>query len=143
MNVRTYERARDRDALSSIYLESRTAAFHWLPSSAFGLDDFERDTEGETILVLETGKQPLAFSSSWVPERFLHHLYVAPTAIGSGCGSLLLNETIRRFGTPFRLKCLSRNGSALAFYRKRGWTVIGRGEADEGAYLELEYSGDG
>ena len=38
----------------------------------------------------------------------------------------------------YRLKCLTRNRNALAFYAASGFVTIGEGISDEGAYHLLE-----
>jgi len=137
--IEAFRPERDRERLREIYLDSRRTAFHWMKADAFALDDFERDTAGEAILVADVSGRVTGFSSTWTAERFLHHLYLDPTARGHGHGSRLLAATIERFGTPMRLKCLTRNAPALRFYLARGFRAVGRGTGDDGDFLELEY----
>lgn len=133
----------DDTGLAVIYLESRTATFNWLDAREFSLSDFERDTKGELVLVAELEGSVVGFSSSWTPENFLHHLYVAPSRTGCGVGSALLDATLRRLGRPARLKCKSLNVRAMAFYRSRGWRTIEHGETEGDPYHLLEFVGDG
>ena len=132
---------RHREPLARIYLDSRTRTFSWLDTTTYQLSDFERDTDGESILVLED-LAILGFSSVWESDRFLHHLYVEPSKIGNSLGSQLLDSTIQRFGLPMRLKCLSQNHRALRFYSSRGWKTIRESLGVDGYYFEMEVTDD-
>jgi GNAT superfamily N-acetyltransferase len=138
MNIRAQD-VRDIPHLRRVYLDSRRASFGWMDTSKLDLADFDQDTSGELVLVAEDNGRIQGFSSSWVPDRFIHHLYVDPPFMGSGVGSLLLEATVRSLGVPVRLKCLCLNQSALRFYMRRGWQVSGQGTADDENYYELEY----
>ena len=126
-----------RVALQNIYLQARKATYTWLDTSDYRLGDFERDTDGESILVVQD-QQVAGFSSVWLPERFLHHLYLSPDRIGEGYGHLLLRETMASLSGPMRLKCLAKNLRALSFYKTHGWQIIGEGHGDDGLYYEME-----
>ena len=126
-------------ALRRLYLDARTVAFSWLDTSTFGYDDFDKDTEGESILVLRDHQQVLGFSSVWQPEGFLHHLYLAPHVVRKGHGTELLKQTVASVSGVVRLKCLSLNTTALKFYKANHWQVIGEGHGDDGHYYEMEH----
>ncbi|MCW1926573.1 GNAT family N-acetyltransferase [Luteolibacter arcticus] len=129
----------DQATLSDLYLRSRRTAFTWRDPAAFQLDDFARDTEGELIHLAESlSGEILGFLSLWEPDRFIHHLFIAPDHLRQGIGQALLADLLQRLPGPFRLKCLTANLPALAFYRGLGWTEIERGTSDDGDYLQLE-----
>ena len=136
--IREY-RVSDVQRLSEIYLSSRRATFDWIDEERFGLVDFHRDTVGERIKVIERAGEAVGFSASWLPKRFIHHLYVAPAYTGEGGGSLLLAATVEMLGRPVALKCLSRNRGALRFYLSRGWSVVGGGRSGNGEFYRLVY----
>lgn len=50
IQIRQYQES-DRPFLRTLYLASRQAAFSWLDEERFRLEDFDRSTLGETILV--------------------------------------------------------------------------------------------
>ncbi len=56
------------------------------------LDDFDRDTLEEYILFAEENDYLLSFASLYVPNRFIHNLFVHPIAAGKGVGDLLLER---------------------------------------------------
>jgi ribosomal protein S18 acetylase RimI-like enzyme len=140
MNIREYQEE-DLGALRSIYFRSRSAAFHWLAGRRYEVLDFDRDTQGELVLIAEAHGKIVGFSSSWLPDRFVHNLYVDPAHIGEGIGGRILEATIGAIGVPARLKCLSRNERALRFYRSQGWYVVGCGSSEDGDFFEMEFGG--
>lgn len=111
----------DRPFLRDIYLQCRTETFHWLDASAYQPEDFDRDTKGELILVAEQDGVVLGFIAAWVPNNFIHHLYIHPDAVRKGWGRQLLSACEARLDKPIRLKCLEKNQAGLAFYLAQGW----------------------
>ncbi|OWA33557.1 GNAT family N-acetyltransferase [Saccharibacillus sp. O16] len=132
----------DYPQLRNIYLDSRRQSFHWEDADQMTLEDFDRHTSEELILVAEEDEQILGFASLYVPERFVHNLFVHPNAAGRGAGDQLLKQSIEVLGTPVTLKCVSENHKALAFYQKRGWKpVVEEGEPDA-KYWVMRYDAD-
>ena len=120
--VRSFKK-NDSQALANIYLKCRLDTFHWVPKEEFKLDDFEKDTEGEKILVLTSDSIPVGFIAIWIQDHFIHHLFVDPSYQGKGCGLALLTEGLKIVGRPARLKCVVRNSRACKFYEKYGWKI--------------------
>lgn len=134
-------RAADRSALARLYLASRRHAFHWLPADACALADFEAATAGEEILVAERDGELLGFASVWLPDSFLHHLFVAPGHLRQGVGRALLDACATLPGGCTTLKCLVRNTAALRFYAAQGWRAEAEGGAGDDAWLLLRKHG--
>ncbi|WP_144556776.1 GNAT family N-acetyltransferase [Bacillus pumilus] len=131
----------DYPQIREIYLASRRQSFHWLNAEDMNLHDFDHDTLEEQIFLVEESNQILGFISLYVPDRFIHLLFVHPEAAGQGAGDLLLKHAIKVLGTPVTLKCVSDNHNALSFYQKRGWkAVVEEGEQGE-RYWVLVYDG--
>ena len=95
--------------MRQIYLDSRRESFHWANTDKMTLDDFDRDTLEEQILLAEENGNILGFASLYVPNRFIHNLFVHPGAAGKGIGDLLLKRAVAELGTPVTLKCVSEN----------------------------------
>jgi GNAT superfamily N-acetyltransferase len=134
--------AKDSAVLARIFMESRLAAFYWQNPARFRLEDFDKETTGEAVFVAEdsSGKL-LGFISVWEPDRFVHHLYIAPDQQRRGIGKRLLESLSTWLPLPYQLKCKARNEPACAFYRKNGWVETGRGTDEQGEYLVLELHG--
>lgn len=127
----------DLPRLSEIYLSSRRENFRWLDEQVLGRADFLQDTRDERVLVAQQGADIVGFSSVWVADNFIHHLYVAPGSTGRGVGARLLVATLDGLGRPASLKCLTRNERALAFYAHHGFHVMARDRGEEGEYFEM------
>ena len=130
--------SKDDDDLEEIFLIARRQAFYWMDPQQFNLNDFKFQTEGESIYLAETPEHKLAgFISIWEPENFVHHLYVHPDYQNLGVGKKLVQNVVNLFGLPLRLKCLSKNTKALAFYFSQNWIEKGKSEGENGEYLNL------
>lgn len=130
----------DREALEAIYRECRAEAA-WLPPVAREDSDFARDTAGETLFVAAgTDDNPLGFLSVWAPDRFVHHLYVRSESRNRGIGKALLGYLRTQLPMPWKLKCLTANDAALAFYESQGWRNVSSDVGAEGPYFVLEKS---
>jgi GNAT superfamily N-acetyltransferase len=130
----------DRPAMAAIYLQCLAEA-DWMPESFKVGVDFDRDTEGELLFVVERGGEVVGFVSFWEPESFIHHLYVAPSAQERGVGSLLLMKLQHHVRLPWRLKCSQDNEWAHRFYLSRGWVQLELGDSDAGPYRLMEWAG--
>lgn len=131
----------DRPAMAAIY-HGCVATAHWIPESARGSADFDRDTEGEVLFVVEQGGRLLGFASIWEQDSFIHHLYVVGHAQGLGVGSLLLTQLLHHVPLPWRLKCSCANVRAHAFYLARGWIDLELGDSEAGPYHLMEWGGE-
>lgn len=121
-NIRQYC-SEDKKQVAQIYLTCRQETFDWRPTSEFLLEDFDKDTEGEVILVAELNGAPVGFISTWVQDDFIHNLFVAPSYQSEGIGELLLQEALKLIQRPARLKCVVQNTKACRFYEKHGWEI--------------------
>jgi ribosomal protein S18 acetylase RimI-like enzyme len=129
----------DRNALRNIYLISRKQTFTWFDTAGYTLNDFDKDTGGERMLVADEEGAILGFISCWLPDNFIHHLFVHPAYIHRGVGKALLNEAMAMLHKPVTLKCLTRNENALVFYRSQGWQIEEKGEGKPGDYFLMSY----
>lgn len=101
------------------------------------LASFEAETKGETLLVAEVGNRIVGFVSIYLPQSFVHHLYVDPALQGRGIGGALLAQAVALAGGQASLKCQTRNGDAVAFYRRLGWRDAEQGESEFGPWIRL------
>ncbi|GGG64627.1 GNAT family N-acetyltransferase [Paenibacillus radicis (ex Gao et al. 2016)] len=113
-------RKQDYPELRKIYLESRQQNFHWVNRSEMASEDFDRDTVEEQIIVAEDNSRIVGFSSLYLPENFIHNLFVHPSYTSKGVGGKLLHHALETMNKPIRLKCISENDRALKFYDNNG-----------------------
>lgn len=137
MKIRAFNE-NDREALRDIFLRSRIAAFHWLDTSAYTLNDFDEATLGEKIWVAENENVTVGFISAWLPDNFIHHLFVHPGFVNKGFGKGLLNACLAHLARPVTLKCLERNQKAITFYQLQGWEIESKDVDVTGAYFLLK-----
>lgn len=130
---------KDRGALQEIYFESRKSAFDWLDNFSFKKNNFDRDTDGECIWVATVKDKPVGFISAWEPENFIHNLFVHPSNIGMGVGSVLLHVCLEKIGRPASLKCLEKNIGARNFYLSKGWKIVSSCNGPDGQYQLMQF----
>jgi GNAT superfamily N-acetyltransferase len=130
-------RPADAPACADIFDRSWHAGHPYAPRR-IDLAAFERAVEDRSVIVVEADGVVLGFAAVHLPERFVHHLYVEPTAFGRGIGRALLDGAVRLAGGPATLKCQTRNGRAMAFYLRAGWIGGETGEeADTGPWQRM------
>ncbi|MGL4249905.1 MAG: GNAT family N-acetyltransferase [Aeromonas sp.] len=113
----------DMPSLARLFLAARRETFYWVDPTLFELNDLTHQSEGEQIWVAEHGDTLCGFISIWLPDSFVHHLYVAPEWQGRGLGRALLASGLAACPLPASLKVAERNTAAIAFYRRLGWQV--------------------
>jgi ribosomal protein S18 acetylase RimI-like enzyme len=128
----------DRELLEALYRKCRAEAT-WLPSAARDNSDFARDTAGEKLFVaVGSDNNPVGFLSVWEPNRFIHHMYAQSELRDRGIGKALLRSLSNELPMPWKLKCLTANDRALAFYTSQGWRKVSSDVCEEGPYFVLE-----
>ena len=125
----------DKPRLAEIFLVARRHAFPWILPSRFKLNDFKRETEGETIIVAECDGKIAGFASVWEPDGFVHHLYVDPKMHRRGIGRALIAGLVEIADKPLELKCQTNNKPAMAFYRRLGFRTADSGVSDMGPWI--------
>jgi GNAT superfamily N-acetyltransferase len=131
-------RKSDYDSLRKLFLKERQNTFHWLDPLEFKLNDFDRYTKGEVILVAILDDIPVGFISIWMKGNFIHHLYIDQNQQGNGIGTELLKAAIQKTKLPLTLKCLENNTKAVEFYLKKGFFAVERGQSEHGGYILFE-----
>ena len=106
-----------------------------LETRVMSRQEFSQSVRGEKTLLACRDETVVGFASVWVPDRFVHHLYIEAVCQGQGIGPALLAACGERFGGPLNLKCAVANTRASAFYDRQGWVVRSQGMGTEGPYL--------
>ncbi|MEX6687089.1 GNAT family N-acetyltransferase [Danxiaibacter flavus] len=139
MNIIIIEsRPSDQPDLRMLFLKERQKTFAWKDAASFHPDDFDKETEGETILVALCDNRLVGFISIWLPDNFIHHLFVDSAYQNLGIGGKLLEKAIEKTGLPVSLKCLELNTKAVAFYTGKGFTEKAKGGEGEESYILFE-----
>jgi ribosomal protein S18 acetylase RimI-like enzyme len=131
-------REEDIDALRNLYLKARLTTFSWIDTLQFQLSDFEKETEGEYVLVALEEEMLVGFVSVWLADNFIHHLYVDEKYHNQNIGTQLLKAVFDKINSPIRLKCEENNTKAIRFYRQKGFVEKGRGQSKFGTYILFE-----
>jgi len=135
-SIRPFDPA-DADSCIRIFDRAWHAAHPYAPRT-IDRAVFERETQEETILVAETpGHGVIAFGAVHLPGKFIHHLYVEPSAHGRGIGKTLLARLVETAGGEATLKCQTKNPAALAFYARLGWTPGEAGASSFGPWVRM------
>jgi ribosomal protein S18 acetylase RimI-like enzyme len=130
----------DLPALRELYLKVRQATFTWFDTSHYQLSNFDTDIAGEYTLVAHIENELAGFVSAYLPDNFIHHLYVDRTYQKRGVGTELLKAILEKLKLPVGLKCLENNGNAVDFYEKYGFKPIKKGVSVEGVFILYEYN---
>jgi GNAT superfamily N-acetyltransferase len=125
-------------ALRELFLIVRQNTFTWADTASFNLLDFDKETEGEYVLIAICDNSLVGFISVWPVDNFIHHLYIDEKYQKKGIGTALLNAALAKTKLPVRLKCIENNIKAVNFYKKNGFVEKGRGTAEEGAFILFE-----
>lgn len=128
----------DTEYLKELYLRVRIETFYWEDPKRFDLEDLEKDTPEEEIMIAEIDGAVAGFISVWPPESFVHHLYIDKTFRGKGIGRLLLDDALKKYPRPLKLKCPIQNDPAIQFYKKLGWEVLEEAMGAFGPYYLMQ-----
>lgn len=130
----------DQSTLAEMYCRLNTETFTWMPARSFSIEDFNKDTMGEDILVASLNGRLLGFVSVLSAESLIHHLYVDSKTQGQGLGKLLLDSGIQFINkNPVYLNCRAKNERALNFYKKYGFKIDSKTEGPPDAYYSLKF----
>ena len=143
ITVRPFEQE-DELGCSRIMANAMSQAFYWTKVGGVDINYFRTITAEENLIVAELAGQIVGFASIYVPDNFLHHLYVEPEFQGKGAGTALLQEMHSIIGSDVALKCLVQNKTARGFYVANGWVedsdIGGRDELGEWLWLRITKS---
>ncbi|WP_439555993.1 GNAT family N-acetyltransferase [Dyadobacter sp.] len=130
----------DRAELAALYEQVMRETFYWFDEARLNEVSFDDDTESEFIVVARVGEKLAGFASVWLPDNFIHHLYIDSAFQGMGIGKALLGNVVKRLQGNATLKCLVLNSRAVQFYKKNGWKQISMGDSDDGEYILFAYN---
>lgn len=129
----------DAPRVAEIYLESRKrylsyaplahtdeAIHSWISSQLIPTGAVTVVARGERVVgFVAISKDPC--------HGWIDHIYLDPSTVGMGLGSLLLEHAKLTLGSPIRLYTFQQNADARRFYRRHGFREI---ELSDGALNE-------
>ena len=120
----------DSERIADIYLASRR---RYIPYAPIVHTDAEVRLWIRTKLI-PSGLVTVVFGDDGVKgfvalsqdhtHGWIDHLYLDPSVVGKGLGTLLLAEAKKILGSPIRLYTFQRNEDARRFYRRYGFREI-------------------
>lgn len=125
----TIRKAKEEDlvSLEILFQLTRQKTFTSVDPDEFKIDDYKKSVEGEEVWIAEVHEKIVGFVSLWLPDNFVHNLFIHPYWQGKGIGSLLLKKAEERLSFPIELKVTINNFKACLFYEKHGWQKISIG----------------
>lgn len=129
----------DLEELREIFFTVRRNTFHWIAPEELKLSDFDESTKDELILAAFIKNKIVGFISIWVPDKFIHNLFVSQDFQDKGVGTALINEAIKRVGLPLTLKCVKSNTKAFNYYKSHNWKTEKEEMGNEGLYYLMKY----
>lgn len=129
----------DSERIADIYLASRKRYLSYAPLAH--TDSAVRSwiryqlipTGNVTIVSVDGSVRGFLAVSKDSSYGWIDHVYLDPSAVGMGLGSLLLREAKSLLGAPIRLYTFQQNQGARRFYRKHEFREI---EYSDGALNE-------
>jgi GNAT superfamily N-acetyltransferase len=130
-------RSEDAEQCARVFERAWNAGHPYAPRM-IGMAEFLLAIRDRNVVVARTGAgRVVGFAGVYVPDRFIHHLYVDPAWSGGGIGRGLLAHALHLAGGRATLKCQVRNEGALRFYEREGWRFGERGETDGELWVRL------
>lgn len=127
--------AEDAEALATLFLDARDAAYPAIPRPVHPSADVRRwlrsrfDREGVEVWLAERDAVPLALLL--LEGDWLHSLYVDPRLTGQGIGSTLLDVAKALRPRGLGLWVFESNQGALRFYRRHGFGEVRRTDGSD------------
>ena len=120
----------DAERIAEIYLVSRKQYVSFAPlahsDQAVRLWVKERlvPTGDVTVVVVGDSVKGFIAISRDGSHGWIDHVYLDPSTVGMGLGSLLLRKAMSLLGGPIRLYSFQQNEDARRFYRRHGFREI-------------------
>ena len=114
----------DMLALERLFLLTRQSTFTTRPKDAFKIGDYVKSTQEDEVWVAEYIGVIVGFVSIYVPDNFIHNLFVHPKYQGKGIGKQLLQIAEENLKRPMTLKAAMDNPKSFSFYEKYDWHQV-------------------
>jgi chorismate mutase/GNAT superfamily N-acetyltransferase len=128
----------ESDAIATLYLEAREAAYPAIPAGVHPPDDVRRwwrsrvdpdPADGVDVWLAHRDDELVGLLL--LEEDWLHSLYVAPALTGQGIGTVLLDVAKALRPTGLGLWVFEANAGARRFYRRHGFAEVRRTDGSD------------
>lgn len=96
----------------------------------------EKVCENERVFVFKE-ESIKGFVTVWEEDYFIHFLFIKKSERRKNIATKLIEYLLSFYQRPLTLKCLVKNGGALAFYKRIGFIEKGKGVSEDGEYITL------
>ena len=118
-------RPEELGSCADLYVRVLRETFTWVPPERHRRDDFIHAARDEDIYVAVEDGVILGIAAFYLPQNFLHSLYVERR--GKGVGKALLDHVAALAHGPVSLKVQAPNRRAQQFYAREGFACVERG----------------
>lgn len=125
----------DIDALEELFQLTRQHTFVLRPAEEFKIGDYAQSTQEDEVWIAEETGVIVGFVSIYVPDNFIHNLFVHPKSQGKGIGKQLLQVAEENLARPMTLKAAIDNPKSFSFYEKYGWHQVSIHEDVDEPYI--------
>ncbi len=125
----------DIEALEQLFQLTRQHTFILRSAEEFKIGDYVQSTHEDEVWVAEENGFIIGFVSIYVPDNFIHNLFVYPEHQGKGIGTKLLQLAEQNLGRPMTLKAAMDNPKSFSFYEKYGWHQVSIHEDIDEPYI--------
>ncbi len=120
----------DAKAITEVYITSRKTFVAFAPlvhsdeSVYQWIHDIVIPSESVTVVLIDEKIVGMMALSKQNDIGWIEQLYLAPSSVGHGIGTLLVNQAKETLGAPIRLCTFQENINAQRFYERHGFRVI-------------------
>lgn len=125
----------DIEALEHLFQFTRKHTFTLRSSTEFKVGDYVESTREDEVWIAEERGVVIGFVSIYVPDNFIHHLFVHPNHQGKGIGTNLLQLAEQNLRRPMTLKVAMDNPKSWSFYEKYDWKRVSKHEDADEPYI--------
>jgi GNAT superfamily N-acetyltransferase len=128
----------DAESVAEVYLASRKTHLSYAP--LVHSDDDIRQWIREILIptgcvtVAIQGRKIVGMMATSIDDHaraWIDHLYLDPSRVGQGTGSVLLQRAMKELPRPIRLYTFQMNAGARRFYERHGFVPIVFGDGSE------------
>lgn len=126
---------KDIDALEELFQITRCHTFVLRAAEEFKIGDYAKSTQEDEVWVAEETGVIVGFVSIYVPDNFIHNLFVHQKSQGKRIGKQLLQVAEENLARPMTLKAAMDNPKSFSFYEKYGWYQVSVHEDVDEPYI--------